>query len=162
MPLKVLASLLSFLLLLVSCANSDLQRADLATIVKVVDGDTVVVKIQNKIETLRLIGVDTPETVHPTKGVECFGPQASGFTKMFLEPGLMVKLLRDIEPRDRYQRLLVYLFLPDGKFFNQMLVEQGFARTLNIEPNSAFSEQLASHESSARNRRVGLWLSCER
>ena len=162
MPLKVFALLLSFLLLLASCANSDLQRADLATIIKVIDGDTVVVKIQNKIETLRLIGVDTPETVHPTKGVECFGPQASGFTKTVLKPGITVKLLRDIEPRDRYQRLLVYLFLPDGKFFNQMLVEQGFARTLNIAPNSAFADLLASHESSSRNRRVGLWLSCER
>ena len=93
MPLKVLTSLLSFLLLLASCANSDLQRADLATIIKVVDGDTIVVKIQNKIETLRLIGVDTPETVHPTKGVECFGPQASGFTKTVLKPGIIPDIL---------------------------------------------------------------------
>ncbi|MFM8902353.1 MAG: thermonuclease family protein, partial [Actinomycetota bacterium] len=82
---------------------------------KVVDGDTLVVSVQNQIETVRLIGVDTPETVHPTKGVECFGPEASQFTKSTLKIGTIVRLARDDEPRDRYQRLLVYLFLVDGR-----------------------------------------------
>ena len=145
-----------------SCGNSNISQPDLATIVSVVDGDTIVLSVQNQTETVRLLGIDTPETVHPTRPIECFGPEASAFTKATLEKGSVVKLVRDVEPRDRYQRLLVYLFLADGTLFNQLLIDRGLARTLSIEPNTAFASQFASHESSARNRRVGLWLYCER
>ena len=145
-----------------SCTNADILQADVATIVSVVDGDTIVLKVQNQTETVRLLGIDTPETVHPSKPIECFGPEASAFTKVTLVKGSTVKLLRDVEPRDRYQRLLVYLFLADGTLFNQLLIDRGFARTLSIEPNTAFASQFAWHESNAKNRRVGLWQSCER
>jgi len=155
-------ALLLLLGVLSSCGNSDISQPDLATIVSVVDGDTIVLSVQNQTETVRLLGIDTPETVHPTRPIECFGPEASAFTKATLEKGSVVKLVRDVEPRDRYQRLLVYLFLTDGTLFNQLLIDRGLARTLSIEPNTAFASQFASHESSARNRRVGLWLYCER
>ena len=145
-----------------SCTNADILQADVATIVSVVDGDTIVLKVQNQTETVRLLGIDTPETVHPSKPIECFGPEASAFTKATLVKGSTVKLLRDVESRDRYQRLLVYLFLADGTLFNQLLIDRGFARTLSIEPNTAFASQFAWHESNAKNRRVGLWQSCER
>ena len=148
--------------LLSSCTNADILQADVATIVSVVDGDTIVLKVQNQTETVRLLGIDTPETVHPSKPIECFGPEASAFAKATLVKGSTVKLLRDVEPRDRYQRLLVYLFLADGTLFNQLLIDRGFARTLSIEPNTAFASQFAWHESNAKNRRVGLWQSCER
>ncbi|MFM8776841.1 MAG: thermonuclease family protein [Actinomycetota bacterium] len=128
---------------------------------KVVDGDTLVVSVQNQIETVRLIGVDTPETVHPTKGVECFGPEASQFTKSTLKIGTVVRLARDDEPRDRYQRLLVYLFLVDGRFFNEILITTGMSRTLSNEPNKAYARLLAQHEGRARKYRAGLWSSCE-
>jgi micrococcal nuclease len=155
-------ALLLLLGVLSSCGNSNISQPDLATIVSVVDGDTIVLSVQNQTETVRLLGIDTPETVHPTRPIECFGPEASAFTKATLEKGSVVKLVRDVEPRDRYQRLLVYLFLADGTLFNQLLIDRGLARTLSIEPNTAFASQFASHESSARNRRVGLWLYCER
>ena len=155
-------ALLLLLGVLSSCTNTNTSQSDLATIVSVVDGDTIVLRVQDQTETVRLLGIDTPETVHPTKPIECFGPEASAFTKATLVEGSLVKLLRDVEPRDRYQRLLVYLFLADGTLFNQLLIDRGLARTLSIEPNTAFASQFASHESSARNRRVGLWLSCER
>ena len=155
-------ALLLLLGVLSSCANTNISQSDLATIVSVVDGDTIVLRVQDQTETVRLLGIDTPETVHPTKPIECFGPEASAFTKATLVEGSLVKLLRDVVPRDRYQRLLVYLFLADGTLFNQLLIDRGLARTLSIEPNTAFASQFASHESSARNRRVGLWLSCER
>jgi len=76
-------------LLIASCTNADEQATDssLARVVKVIDGDTLVVSVQDQIEIIRLIGVDTPETVHPTKGVECFGPEASRFTKSVLKKG---------------------------------------------------------------------------
>ncbi len=148
--------------ILVSCQPPKNERSDVGTIVQVVDGDTAVVKLQNQTETIRLIGVDTPETVHPTKPVECFGPQASAFTKLTLKKGVRVKLVRDVEPRDKYSRLLVYLYLADGTLFNQLLIDRGFARTLSIEPNTAMAIQFAIHEADARHRRIGLWLSCER
>jgi micrococcal nuclease len=155
-------ALLLLLGVLSSCGNSNISQPDLATIVSVVDGDTIVLSVQNQTETVRLLGIETPETVHPTRPIECFGPEASAFTKATLEKGSVVKLVRDVEPRDRYQRLLVYLFLTDGTLFNQLLIDRGLARTLSIEPNTAFASKFASHESSARNRRVGLWLYCER
>ncbi len=154
------------LILLASCANAQQPSGSTdsatATVLKVIDGDTIVLKLQNRTETVRLLGVDTPETVHPNEPIECFGPEASAFSKATLKTGAVVKLVRDVEPRDRFQRLLVYLYLLDGTFFNQLLIEQGFARTLSIEPNTAFAAQFASLESSARDRRVGLWHACER
>ncbi|MFM8947903.1 MAG: thermonuclease family protein, partial [Acidimicrobiaceae bacterium] len=95
------------------------MQSDVATIESVIDGDTIVLRVQNQTETVRLLGVDTPETVHPSKPIECYGPEASAFTKATLAKGSTVKLLRDVEPRDRFQRLLVYLFLADGTLFNQ-------------------------------------------
>ena len=145
-----------------SCTSANSLQSDVATIVSVIDGDTIVVEVQNQTETVRLLGVDTPETVHPNKPVKCFGPEASAFTKATLAKGSTVKLMRDVEPRDRFQRLLVYLFLADGTLFNQLLIDRGLARTLSIEPNTAFASQFAKNESSAKDRRVGLWQSCER
>ncbi|MFM8663016.1 MAG: thermonuclease family protein [Acidimicrobiaceae bacterium] len=145
-----------------ACTGANSVQSDVATIESVIDGDTIVLRVQNQTETVRLLGVDTPETVHPSKPIECYGPEASAFTKATLAKGSTVKLLRDVEPRDRFQRLLVYLFLADGTLFNQLLIDRGFARTLSIEPNTAFASQFATHESNAKDRRVGLWQSCER
>ncbi|MFM7651294.1 MAG: thermonuclease family protein, partial [Acidimicrobiaceae bacterium] len=155
----------AFILLIgvcIACTGANSVQSDVATIESVIDGDTIVLRVQNQTETVRLLGVDTPETVHPSKPIECYGPEASAFTKATLAKGSTVKLLRDVEPRDRSQRLLVYLFLADGTLFNQLLIDRGFARTLSIEPNTAFASQFATHESNAKDRRVGLWQSCER
>ena len=155
-------ALLLVLGVLSSCASANSLHSDIATIESVIDGDTIVLRVQNQTETVRLLGVDTPETVHPSKPIECFGPEASAFTKAALVKGSTVKLLRDVEPRDRFQRLLVYLFLADGTLFNQLLIDRGLAKTLSIEPNTAFASQFATHESNAKDRRVGLWHYCER
>ncbi len=161
-PVRTFLATIALFTLLPSCKSQQESQPDIATIARVVDGDTIILRLQNQTETVRLLGIDTPETVHPTKPVECFGPEASAFTKATLKIGSQVKLVRDVESRDRYQRLLVYLYLADGTLFNQLLIDQGFARTLSIEPNTAFATQFANRESSARSRRVGLWQSCER
>ena len=159
----LLLFLFTYALLLSSCSNESVSTSpNSATVKEVIDGDTIVLEVQNQTETVRLLGVDTPETVHPSKPIECFGPEASAFTKATLAKGSTVKLLRDVEPRDRFQRLLVYLFLADGTLFNQLLIDRGFARTLSIEPNTAFASQFATYESNAKDRRVGLWQYCER
>ncbi|GBL20744.1 thermonuclease [Acidimicrobiaceae bacterium] len=143
-----------------SCTSPEQLPSDVATVVRVIDGDTVVLRLQGAIETVRLIGVDTPETVHPTKPIECFGPEASAFTHSVLKPKTQVRVQRDVEARDRYQRLLVYIYLTDGTFINQELLRLGFARTLNIAPNTAFATIFASIETAARENQIGLWLKC--
>ena len=91
--------------------------------------------LRRAVERVRLLGVDTPETVKPDTPVECFGPEASARTKELLPPGTAVRVQRDTEARDRYDRLLVYLWRgDDGLFVNQTIVAGGFARTLSIEP----------------------------
>jgi micrococcal nuclease len=83
-----------------------------ATVVTVIDGDTLDVRIAGRRERVRLIGIDTPETVHPTKPVECFGPEASARAAELLPVGSVVLLRRDVEARDRYDRLLAYVTAP--------------------------------------------------
>ena len=125
---------------------------------RVVDGDTIEVEVGGAEDDVRLIGVDTPETVKPGEPVQCFGPEASEFTKDLLE-GEDVRLELDRERRDVYDRLLAYVYLRD-LFVNAELVSEGYARTLEIEPNTAHAEQLARLEQQAGAAGRGLWGSC--
>jgi micrococcal nuclease len=111
-------------------------------------------------QRLRLLGIDTPETVHPTKPVECFGPEASAALARLTPPGTELRLERDVELRDRYGRLLAYATLPDGTFVNESLVASGFATTLHIDPNGAHRARLAAAEAAARSSGAGLWSAC--
>lgn len=132
-----------------------------ATVTHVVDGDTVEVRLGRRTETLRLLGIDTPETVKPGAPVDCFGPEASARTKELLPEGTEVLLTRDAEVRDRFDRLLVYLVRSqDDLFVNLSLVVDGYARTLSIAPNDAHRAELAAAETQARAARQGLWGAC--
>ena len=160
---RVLAlALVFFTVLINSCGQTLKLPSDVAIVLKVVDGDTVVLDLDGSTETVRLIGIDTPETVHPSKPVECFGPEASAYLQALLKPNTRVRVQRDIEARDRYKRLLVYIYLLDGTFVNEQLLRKGFARTLRIEPNTTFATKFASTETGARANRVGLWQACQR
>lgn len=131
-----------------------------ARVLSVVDGDTVRVRLGNGSETVRLLGIDTPETVHPTKPVECFGREASRRTKELLPVGTTVRLERDLEARDRYGRLLAYVRRADGTFVNLALLEEGYALPLTIPPNVAYAESFAAAGRGAREEGRGLWASC--
>lgn len=134
----------------------------MATVRKVVDGDTVVVRLGGRTETVRLIGVDTPETKHPTKPVGCFGPEASAHTTSLLPKGTEVALVRDVEARDKYGRLLAYVYrLSDNLFVNQELVAGGWAVPLSIEPNTAHESLFAAAATSAEAADLGLWGRCQ-
>jgi micrococcal nuclease len=109
---------------------------------------------------VRLLGIDTPETVHPTKPVECFGREASRRTKELLPAGTVVRLQRDVEARDRYGRLLAYVRRADGTFVNLALLEEGYALPLTIPPNVAYSQQFAAAARGARDAGRGLWATC--
>jgi len=133
-----------------------------ATVTHVVDGDTVDLEFPGgATERGRLLGIDTPETVKPDTPVQCFGPEASARTKVLLAPGTEVLVQRDAEARDRYGRLLVYLWRrQDGLFVNRSLVADGFARTLSIAPNTSHRADLAAASSQAATAHTGLWGAC--
>jgi micrococcal nuclease len=125
---------------------------------RVVDGDTVIVRAGGGEERVRLLGIDTPETVDPDRPVGCFGPQASAYAKHLLT-GQSVSLVYDRELHDRYDRLLAYVYLR-GVFVNARLVELGYARTLSIPPNTAHAGELAGLERRAALAGRGLWGAC--
>jgi micrococcal nuclease len=128
------------------------------TVVDVVDGDTIHVARGRVTDTVRLLGVDTPETHHPRKPVECFGPEASAYTDSQLR-GRAVQLEGDIEERDRYGRRLAYVIV-DGERFNDDLLRRGYARLLVIEPNHAHARTMLREELEAKRAGVGLWGEC--
>ncbi len=129
-----------------------------ALVTRVVDGDTVEARIGGEVEDVRLIGVDTPETVKPGEPVQCFGLHASRFTHSLLE-GRRVRLVFGAERRDPYNRLLAYAYL-DGLFVNATLVRRGLARTLTIPPNDRFAPRLRRLELKAAQAGRGLWGAC--
>jgi micrococcal nuclease len=134
-----------------------------ATVVAAVDGDTVLMRISGDEVLVRLLGIDTPETKHPDKPVECYGPEASARTAALLPEGTPVRLERDLEARDRYDRLLAYVFrASDGLFVNRALAGEGYARTLWIAPNRAYAPELDAAMANARSSGLGLWAACPR
>ena len=132
-----------------------------AAVSRVVDGDTVVVHIAGKNESVRLIGIDTPESVKPGTPVQCFALEASARTKALLPAGTPVRLEGDVEQRDRYGRLLAYVYrLRDDLFVNQTLVAEGFAVPYTFPPNVAHAAQFVSSAAAARLAGLGLWSRC--
>ena len=129
------------------------------TVVRVVDGDTIeVARGSSDTDTVRLLGINTPETHHPTNPVEFFGPEAAAFTEEHLA-GRSVQLEGDIEGRDRYGRRLAYVVV-DGERFNDELLRRGYARLLVIEPNHAHARTMLREELDAKRAGRGLWSEC--
>jgi len=131
-----------------------------ARVTRVVDGDTIKVSIAGQVDTVRYIGVDTPETRRPGTPIECFGKAASTYNQRLVD-GREVTLRTDAEPRDRYGRLLAYVYRrPDGLFVNAALVRDGYATILTVPPNVRHAGRLLEAERAARRRRAGLWSAC--
>ncbi len=130
-------------------------------VAKHVDGDTIRVQIGGSEERVRLIGIDTPET-HGRNGlVECFGKQASEHLATLLPVGTAVRLVRDVEPRDRYERLLAYVYRADDQLFvNLAMARDGYADVLTYPPNVAHSTDFVAAVADARRNERGLWQAC--
>ena len=124
-------------------------------VMKVIDGDTI--KLENG-EVVRYVGIDTPETVHPSKPVQCFGKEASNKNKELVE-GKMVRLEKDITDRDKYGRLLRYVWVGD-LFVNDYLTRQGYAYAYTYPPDVKYSEQFIQAQQEARENNRGLWAGC--
>ncbi len=133
-----------------------------ASVVHLSDGDTVTVQFADGgQENVRLIGIDTPETKRPNTPIQCFGPEASHFTAALIPVGTAVRIERDVEERDRYGRLLAYIYrASDGLFVNLALARNGYANLLTYPPNVAHVDQFADAVSAARDEQRGLWRAC--
>ena len=130
-------------------------------VVQVIDGDTVDIRIGDVTERVRLIGVDTPETVAEDRPVQCFGAEASARTKELLPAGTGVRVERDEITRDRYGRLLSYVWrTEDDVLVNLALIEGGFADAVTFGDNEALYQVFAAAEATARADGVGLWSAC--
>jgi len=138
--------------------ESEPPRAATATVSRVVDGDTFEVRLGGRVEDIRMIGIDTPESVEPGAPVQCFGPRASHFARRLLE-GRQVRLVFGVERRDAYGRLLAYARL-GPRFVNALLIRRGLARTLTIPPNDRFAPLLRRLERRAARSGRGLWGAC--
>jgi micrococcal nuclease len=122
-----------------------------ARVTKVTDGDTIWLSDIGKV---RLIGIDTPEVYGQ---VECYGHRASEFARRTLPLGTRVRYRLGVEQRDRYGRALAYVWLPDGRMFNELLAARGYAQPLTIPPNVEFAGRFVRAARRARDRRLGLW-----
>lgn len=159
--------------LLVLCATAGCSAPDArvlsaagdaqdARVERVVDGDTLVVRLAGgDRERVRLLAVDTPESVKPDAPVECFGRAAAAFTRRALD-GERVRLVEDVEPRDRFDRLLAYVERArDGLRVNEELVRRGYARVLVLRPNVRRERRLRELERQAQRAGRGLWGACD-
>ena len=126
---------------------------------KVVDGDTIEILKYGRTEKVRLIGIDTPETLDPRKPVQCYGKEASNNTKHLLE-GQMVKIETDplVGERDKYNRILAYVWLDNNKLINLELISNGYAHeyTYRSQPYK-YQSQFKSAEKSAQSSNLGFW-----
>lgn len=173
---RVSSILCLVLLVLPACSKSLLpifQQSSshaTATVVKVVDGDTIKVNLLDKRENIRLIGVDTPEsrnnqkaqkdakrTKHDIKVILSQGKKATLHLKSLVPEGSKVYLEFDVEPRDRYGRYLAYIFLPDGSMLNELIVRNGYASPMTYPPNVKYAELFREAYQFARNNQTGLW-----
>jgi micrococcal nuclease len=128
-------------------------------VVKVTDGDTIKVQLDGgRVERVRYIGIDTPESVKPGTPVQCYAEKASHYNATLVR-GQQVTLRLDAEARDRYGRLLAYVYT-GGTFVNRVLVARGYARTLTIPPNVAHADEFARLAHHANEAGLGLWRAC--
>lgn len=157
-----------------SCGNSNNKENSKtlnlpeATVDHVIDGDTVVVIFSGQKEHVRLIGIDTPESrinkrvekqreLGDAEKVIELGKKAKEFTKSLVKPGDKVYLEFDVQQRDRYGRLLAYVYLQDGRMLNKEIICNGYAMPLTIPPNVKYEEELRKCYQEAREKGLGLW-----
>jgi micrococcal nuclease len=127
------------------------------TVVSITDGDTLRLTVDDTELRVRLIGIDTPE-VYPN--LECYGAEAEAALAGLAAPENTVGIVYDRDPRDQYDRELLYLFTVDGRLINLELVAQGYAKAVLFEPNDRYWNELRDAEQSAREAQRGLWAEC--
>lgn len=137
---------------------TEITATKLYPVAKVVDGDTLAIQIDGQSQTIRLIGIDTPETVHPSKPVECFGVEASNRAKAVLT-GAQVGIEKDPTQGDydKYNRLLAYVILEDGTNFNKLMIEEGYAYEYTYNSSYKYQNEFKLAQQQAQTDKRGLW-----
>lgn len=145
-----------------SFSELEIQNLEFYPVAKVVDGDTIKVDRGEEVVSVRLIGVDTPESVHPKKPVECFGKEASTYVKALIE-GKQVALEHDPTQgdRDKYNRRLRYVILENGEILNEKLILDGYAFEYTYQVPYLYQQQFKNAQQIAQNDQRGLWAGCE-
>lgn len=144
-------------IMLAATACSPSADATSGRVVRVIDGDTVVVDIANVETTVRLLNVDTPETKHPDKAVECFGPEATEFLQTTLPAGTEVGLDFDVEREDQYGRTLAAVFLEDRTLVNAEIARRGLGSAVLFEPNEKYYEAVRTAQGEAQEAELGVF-----
>lgn len=160
--MRGLTTLLAAVLMLGPWLPANAQERLTGTVTDIVDGDTIKVQFGvGQVVTVRLTDIDTPETKHPTKPVQCFGAEASAKTVELLPVGKRVDLEMDAQATDRYGRTLAYVW-PENNvlMLNEQLVAEGYALALTIPPNVRYAENFANAQRTARENGLGLWSGC--
>jgi micrococcal nuclease len=159
-PLLIVVAVVAFLVAPGRDKPAGPGANETAHVVRIVDGDTIKVQVAGRSDTVRYIGIDTPESVKPGTPVQCFAHAASAANAR-LVAGRTVRLEVGAEPRDRYGRLLAYVYRAgDGTSVNARLLTAGYARTLTIPPNDRLASRFAALQEAARRERRGLWRVC--
>ena len=159
-----------FLSLSFFAAAAAAAPAERAIVERVVDGDTLTVRVSGRREGVRLIGVDTPESSPNDRAQRVSkkyhkdmalmlaqGKRAAAFTESLAHAGDALKLEFDVQQRDAYGRLLAYVYLADGRMLNELLVKEGFAYSMTVPPNVRYSGRFRGLMNAAREQRRGLW-----
>lgn len=166
---RIYSIILIVLVLLISmvgiCQQAGKNKTNLyeAVVLRVVDGDTIIVALNNQEERIRMIGVDAPESVSLNEEENTvWGQSASEYTKSVLEPGTKIWLTFDIEERDQYGRMLAYIWLDSdtenlNHLFQKQLIEEGYALAIRYEPNTKYTAELYATMEGAIADRSGLW-----
>lgn len=142
-----------------STEDAPKTETEIATVVRVIDGDTIVVNLSGTEERVRYVGIDTPELARNGKQAECMGEEAKGQNE-FLVLGQEVTLKRDISDKDKYGRLLRYVYVEDV-LVQEQLVEGGFAEVFYYKPDITKYKELKDLEKKAKENQEGMWGSCQ-
>ncbi|OIQ03729.1 MAG: hypothetical protein AUK58_01590 [Candidatus Moranbacteria bacterium CG2_30_41_165] len=134
-------------------ASKKISLEETGTVKRVVDGDTI--EMENG-EKVRYIGINTPESVDPRRAIECFGKEASAYNKNLVE-GKEVRLVKDVSDRDKYGRLLRFVYLENGTFVNELLVREGYAFVASYPPDISKQDIFRTAEIVAKKEGRGLW-----
>lgn len=146
------------------------ETRDSSTVTKTIDGDTLKINYKGNDESVRLVGVDTPEskankkakkdaerTRRDVSNITAMGKTAADFTRSLVKPGDVVRVEFDVRVRDKYGRLLAYIYLPDGKMLNEEIVKAGYATIMTYPPNVKYQERFLQAYKEARDGKRGLW-----
>ena len=169
-PLLIALSLPYLTLPLYAKSKDKVQDEVMAIVTKVVDGDTLKIKHNGQEESVRLIGIDTPESKANKKAkkdaerskadvgsITSLGKEAAKYTATLVKPGDEVKIEFDIRPRDQYGRLLGYVYLSSGKMLNEEIIKAGYANVMTYPPNVRYQEKFLKGYKEARDNKKGLW-----